>query len=234
MRLHQHLKNNEFVLLYELLDILYYIKEKPIITEGIVPDILFNSISNLGSKLGFKIKRTNSLFTYLSKAEDNLTDLVTYLTLYALANNSKQREELKDDIKNQLAHINKKELTDFFMMLDKGFFGLSSLLRNFLISVFGVEITTYKKWVGDLEFIQNKLKEIKIALLRLNPTKEEMSAFEDFENIINIAIKNSNITEEITGCTSGATTTDNVEKFWPKMGPTTRRKRNKKLRNKLL
>ena len=235
MRIKQYLKNDEYAILFELLDVLYY---NSVLSEGIVPDIVFNSLKRLGNKLGFKISRANSFFDYLAKAEEGLSDLVTNLTLYALAD-GKQKEELKDDIKHQINHVNKKELSNFFLLLDRSMFGFSSFLRNILIAVFGVEISTYKKWSDDIDFIEDKIKEIRIALFRLNPTKEEVDALDDFETIVKNTKDLINIHEEdggggMTGASSGATTTDNVAKFWPKLGPTTRRKKkNKKLRKLL-
>jgi hypothetical protein len=218
-------------LLFEFLDILRYCEENnKILTENIISDTLYNVLKKVGGKLGFKIKRTDSIFTYLTKAEEGLDELVMYLTLFIMSHSSEERNELKQNIKDLLNRINKKELTNLLLLLDKSFFGFSSMLRNLLIGVFGVEITTYKRWEPDMEFINDKIKEIRKALMRTNPTEDEIDALNKFQELINKA--NENIAEEVvTGAASGATTTDNVEKFWPKMGPTTRRRKRKSLKN---
>jgi len=230
MRFKKHLKNNPCLLLFDILDILEFNKN---INEGKVRDIAYNSLKTLGNKLGFKVRRSDSIFDYLARAEENLVDLITYLTLYVLAKDGSQKKELKDEIFNLLKMVNTKEITAFFMQVDRGFFGITSHLRHVLMSIFGVEISTYNKWVDDFNYIEKTLKDIRKVLMRMDPSQEELNALENFELIMSQSKKDMNLKEEITGCSSGATTTDNVEKFWPKLGPTTRRRKRKKL-NKLL
>lgn len=208
----------EYILLVSYLDKLNCLNEMTIANIEITKETMFKKIQNLGKKLGLKVSKTDTFFTYLSRANQNMQDLITLICLYIMSP-QKQKDEIKDDIKNILNNINKREIANFFLMVDRSFLGLSSIIRNTLMNVFGVEISTYKRWQPDLEFIFSKLKEIKIVLDRIGPTKEELETLQAFKNSIKKALHESIVTGD-------------VAKVKPRLDKPVRRKR--KLKNKLL
>ena len=149
----------------------------------IVPDFLFNNIKKVGSMVGLKIKRADSLIDYVSSAEEEIQELFNLLCLYILAPKN-EKSSMKAEIKSKLKKINTRRLAAFFMLVDKMAFGMTSIIRHLLIGVFGVEISTYNKWSSDISYILSHLEKIKSVLMSLSPTQEEIDAFNHFYKIV--------------------------------------------------
>ena len=154
MRLNKYIQDNNFPYLSSLL----YLTKNDIVNEHIIPDNLFNLLKKIGEKIGINVKRSDTIFDYIEKAQSNLVDLFTYATLYFLSKNPKQKEQLKKDMADVLKNVNVKEITAFLMQLDRATIGLTAHVRHILMSLFGIEIATYNKIHTDIELIQKELQ----------------------------------------------------------------------------
>lgn len=154
------------------------------VSEMAVPDPVYQNIKKVGKKIGFKIKRSDTMFDYLARAEREIVDVFNLLCWYILATDKKQKEELKDEIKKALLQINRKRLIAFFVQMDKFTFGIMALVRRVVQNIFGIEITSYNTYVQDIEYIVDHLAKIKKVLWKLNPTPEEINAFNQLNDII--------------------------------------------------
>jgi hypothetical protein len=134
-----------------------------------VSDETFQTLRRLGSKVGLKIERSSGLIKQLRKAGKGMEDLLRYATLYGMTeiSDKESRRELWQDMKGTLKHVNKREVADFFLQLDKNTLSLTSIPRHVLSSLFGIHISTYHQWKDDHEYIMEELKKIEIVLYRL-------------------------------------------------------------------
>lgn len=153
------------------------------LNESVIPDVLFNNLKSVASKVGFKVKQSDSIWDYISSAEIEIQEIFNLLCLYVLAD-KENKSSLKSDIKAAIKKVNTKRFTAFVLMLDKMSFGLTSILRHILMAVFGIEITTYNKWDSDITYILAHLDKIKKVLMRMNPTEEEIRALDKLYRVI--------------------------------------------------
>ena len=159
MRLTRYIQNEHNILgCYYLFDNLNEMSDKT-----------FDTIRRLGSKVGLKIERSNPIFKQLKRAGKGIEDLIRYATLYSMVDigDSQSKKELESDMKNTLKHVNKREVVDFFMQLDKNLFHLTSIPRHILSSLFGIHITSYHEWKEDHDYIKDELKKIEIVMDRI-------------------------------------------------------------------
>lgn len=165
-----------------LLD-LYEIATCNHLNEDIVPDFIFNNIQSAGKKVGFKIKRSDTLFDYLASGGKEIVNLFNLICLYIIASEP-EKTNVKNDIKTELKKINRRRLIAFILQIDKLSFGLTSIVRHILMAVFGLEVTTYNKWAKDIEYIMTHLDKIKKVLMSMNPTPEEIQALDNLYDVI--------------------------------------------------
>jgi hypothetical protein len=174
--------NEEYLddnMLQDLVDALDYGR----LNEAMIPDNLFNPIKSAASKVGFKVKRSDSIFDYLVSAGVEIQELFSLLCQYVVSE-KENKSSLKAQIKTALGKINHRRITAFVLMLDKMTFGLTSIIRHILMYVFGIEITTYNKWENDINYILNHLNKVKKVLMNMSPTEEEIIAFDKLYNVI--------------------------------------------------
>lgn len=166
-------------MLQDLVDVIEYRR----INESMIPDAVFNNIKSAATKVGFKVKRSDSIFDYLRDAGEEIQELFSLLSLYIVADKD-TKPQLTKDIRISLNKINRRKLTAFLLMLDKMAFGLTSLIRHILMYVFGIEITTYNKWESDIRYVLDHLDKVKNVLMRMGPTEDEIRAFDKLYAII--------------------------------------------------
>lgn len=149
-------------------------------------DDTFKTLKTLGSKIGIKVNKSSTIWDYLKKYGKWAEELLRFATLYAFyANTNPQiKNELTKNIKDTLRKVNKKELMDFFMQLDKTTLSLTAIPRHVLQSVFGIQITTYQEWVDDKDYILNSIKKIKSLLKKHENKKEELEILNKLERMI--------------------------------------------------
>ena len=216
------------------------------IDENKITDTLFSGIKKLGDHIGLKIKRADSLFSYLARAEDELYDLVTYATLYLLTNDKKTKDELYTSMKEIISKTNPKEITSFFMELDKMSFGFTSMFRGIFLSLFGIEITAYYNWIDDISYLKKELKNMRVVLTRMSAPEELVNSLTDFETRINklemhedaggggMSGGSVGTGGEVGAGVAAPTTTSNIAKYYSKLGTPVRRRKKKKINLKKL
>jgi len=152
------------------------------IDESVISNQLFNAIKKVGERIGINIKRSDTIFDYLSKAQSNLVDLYTYATLYFLSKDPEQKKQLKNDMAGIIKNVNTKEIAAFLMQLDRATIGLTAHVRHILMSLFGIEIATYNKIYTNTELIQKEIGKIRKILNNIkNVDKKVISALDNFE-----------------------------------------------------
>ena len=146
-------------------------------------DTIFDIVKSLGKKVGLKIKKSDTIFNYIKRAGKGVEDLLRYSTLYGMTDirDTETKDELVKDMKNTLKKVSKKEVIAFFMQLDRGFIGLTSIPRHVLMSLFGIEISTTNKHMDDITYIQKEVRHIKKTLKKMGGTEKELKLITQFE-----------------------------------------------------
>jgi len=219
MRLNNYLQNNE----YPCISTIMAIMESSHINEMAVPDTVFNYLKTMGNKMGFNIKRSDTIFGYIGRMEENMVDLFTYATLYFFSKDDTQKKELYGDMKEIIKRVDAREIASFMLRLDKATLGVSSHVKFVLMNLFGIEISTYNKVVSEIEWITKEIGKIKQALHKMNAKPEVFKSLENFEFAL------SNVSEDGEGAvTTGATLTGNIDKFEKRLTGVARRLQKKK------
>lgn len=154
------------------------------LNEAVVPDSVFQNIRRVGEKIGFKINKSDTVWDYIARGEKEIVEIFDLVCLYILATDEGSKNELKIEIKQALLSVNRKRIVAFFVQLDKFTFGIVALVRRVIQNVFGVEITSYNQFQQDIDYILTHLGKVKKVLLKLDPTKEEMGAYNHLYDVI--------------------------------------------------
>lgn len=184
MRLSSHITETEFPHFQEFLEIYKYIQP---VNE--MSNETFDTIKKLGAKLGFHVKKSDSLFDYLKRAGKGVNDLFRTAVLFGMTDikDSKSRKELVGDAKKTLSKVNKKEVAAFLMQLDRGTIGLTGPIRHILMSFFGIELATYNQMKDDLTWLKDESKLIRKKLNKMGMAKsQEYELIKKFENLITV------------------------------------------------
>lgn len=146
----------------------------------------FETIKKVGKKLGVRIKKSDTVFTYLKKFGRGVDDLIRLSSLYLITDitDSKSRKDIVQDAKNILKGMNKKEIAAFIFQLDKATVGITAHLRHIMQSIFGLEVATYNNWMEDIDYIKKELRHIKTVLKRMGNSEKELKMAEKFEKMI--------------------------------------------------
>lgn len=125
-------------------------------------------------KLGLRLKRTETIWDYIKKGGTWFEDFIRLVSLYLLTDvqDSKTRKMIKTYAKRHLKQVNPKEIAAFILQLDRGLFGLTAHIRHILMSVFGIEVATYNKWLDDPTYIEKEFRHVvQVAKARKIPSK---------------------------------------------------------------
>lgn len=181
MRLEEYIKVNEFRYLSEIITL----GEVMGLDETSEPT--YKAIKSVGEKLGLKVLKSDSLFDYLKRAGKLIDDLVRLASIYLLTDirNKKIKSEIVRDARKIIKKIDKKELMAFLMQLDRSTLGITAHLRHITMSIFGVEITTYNRWLKDVDYLKSEIKNLKAALNRLEGVEDEKEVLKHFEIMMN-------------------------------------------------
>ena len=179
MRLENYLDNK-----FDVLEGLIILTDTPELNE--MPDSVMLLIKDLGKKAGIKVKKTNTIFHYLGKAGKATTDLLKYATLYSITDikDKEKRASLVKDMKGAMQKVDKRDISSFFMRLDKAAFGLTSIPRAVLMNLFGIEVGTPGSWMEDKAYIQTRLNNVRITLKRMGDTEKELKILDRLEKSI--------------------------------------------------
>jgi len=200
---------------------------KEFIDESLIPDTVFNDLVKAGSKVGFRIKRSDTFFDFLKNTEKILQDVVVDIVKYIASNDSGEKEKLKRKITTDLNHMDKRKIIAFLINLEKISFGYVGIVKNLVLGFIGVEITTYNRLRDNRSYILEQLLKIREVLEKSPDNKDEIEAWEVFFNIIKGA--SNFVDENITG----PTTTQNIERFDRPIG-TRPLRRKRRLKNIVL
>lgn len=154
------------------------------LNETIIPERIYKSIKSIGNKLGIKVSKTSSVFEYLADAEREVVDLFDALSLYVLMKDKEQKDAQKETIKKILTGINKQDIINFINVLDGLSFGLSSVFKKLLSTIFGLQISTYSDWKNDIDYILDSIKKIRYVMHKRQFTDEEIEALNKLEDLI--------------------------------------------------
>jgi len=146
-------------------------------------DDTFHKLKKAGKKMGFNVKKSKSLVSYFKSINTGAEDLLRYAALYMLTDikDNASRKELTQDAKKVFKRINKKDVTNMLLQMDKSTIGVTSHVRHIFQSAFGIEVSSYTNWLKDAEYISNTLKDLEITLKRMGDTDEELQALDKFK-----------------------------------------------------
>ena len=148
-----------------------------------VSDETIQTLKRLGAKMGMKVKKTDSIFVYLKKAGKGMENLLRYASMFMLTDvtDNKTRKTIMQDIKKEAQKVNKKEVMDLLMQIDKGLVHFTSIPRHILMSFFGIEITTFHRWMEDREYIEKEVRHIRKKLQDMEGADKEITLLDRFE-----------------------------------------------------
>jgi len=148
-----------------------------------VSDETIQSLKKLGAKVGVRVKKTDSIFTYLKRAGRGMENLLRYASMFMMTDvtDNKTRKKIMQDIKKETKKVDKKAMMDFFMQIDKGLLHFTSIPRHVLMSLFGIEVTTFHKWMEDREYIEKETRHIRKLLQKMEGADKELALLDRFE-----------------------------------------------------
>ena len=179
MRLQRYItKDNVSIQL--LLECMYFIG-----TDNIneMSDKTLAAIENIAKKFGLKVKRSDSLFTYLKdagKVFDNICRMAA-LYVYTDVTDTKTRKMLAQMAKKEIKDINKHKVAAFALQLERSTIGITGIFRHFVQGVLGVEVGAYTNWIDDISYFEKEMVNAGIVLKRMGAEKE-LKALEKFRD----------------------------------------------------
>lgn len=156
---------------------------------GPSPEAL-NMAKKLGKKMGFRINPSDTIFDYLKRASKGINDLFSLTSLYLFTDikDRKSRADIVKNIKRTIGKVDKKEVAAFLMQLDRASIGITAHVRHALMSLTGIEVTTYNQWQGNKKFIEQELILIGKTLEKMNIDKNSgiWRAFDQFRRFVDL------------------------------------------------
>jgi hypothetical protein len=178
MKFKQYLKDNEFK----------YFSEYLLICERTtpLPEDAYKALKSVGEKLGLKVNKSDTIWDYLKKAGKGTNNIMRNAAIFLSTDirNTKLKNQIIKDIKNDAKKLHIKEIAAFLMQLDKSTFGITSKIRHILQTILGVEVSAYYNWENDMDYLEKELKHIKRVLERMGNSEKELKALEKFQNVI--------------------------------------------------
>ena len=197
MKLEQHLKEHNYPN-FELLCVLLDLENEDNLHEG-VSDKTFEVLKKAATKLGLRLKKSDSIFDYLKGMGRGIQDLTRTAALYLLTDikDSKSRRTLERDAKKIIARADKKEITGFLLQVDRASIGLTAHIRHILMSVFGLEVATWNRWLPDSDYIQKELHHVRQILRKRGMPEKDILQLKDIEAKLSRNIKNQDVIDAI-------------------------------------
>jgi len=144
---------------------------------------LFKVLNKVAKKLGLRLKKSETIFSYIKKSGPWFEELLRLASLYLLTDvrDRKTRKQIMSYARKMAKDVNPKEIAAFLMQLDRAAFGLTAHLRHILMSIFGIEVATYNKWLDDPEYIEKEFKHVKIVAKRRGLPASEIAAIDKLQ-----------------------------------------------------
>jgi len=198
MKFEKHLKEHDYPN-FELLCILLDLENEDNLHEGIIPDKTFEVLKNAATKLGFRLKKSDSIFDYLKGMGKAIQDLTRTAALYLLTDikDSKSRRKLERDAKKIIKRADRKEITGFLLQVDRASIGLTAHIRHILMSVFGLEVATWNRWLPDSDYIEKELHHVRQILRKRGMPEKDILQLKDIEAKLSRNIKNQDVIDAI-------------------------------------
>jgi hypothetical protein len=194
MKLEKHIKENSF----PNLEFLCHALDLENLDEGVSGET-FETLKRAADKLGFRLHKSETIFDYFKKMGRGMNDLLRTASLFMLTDikDRKTRAVLIKDAKKIIKKANKKEITAFLMQLDKATLGITSHLRHIITSVFGLELTTYMRFVPDTDYIEAELKRVREVMRKKGMSDDDILMVKDVEAKLKRNIKNQEVIDAI-------------------------------------
>jgi hypothetical protein len=194
MKLEKHIKENSF----PNLEFLCHALDLENLDEG-VSDKTFEVLKRAADKLGFRLHKSETIFDYFKKMGRGMNDLLRTASLFMLTDirDKKSRAILIRDAKKIIKKANKKEIAAFLMQLDKASLGITSHLRHIITSIFGLELTTYMRFVPDTDYIKAELHRVREVMRKKGMSDDDILMVKDIEAKLSRNIKNQEVIDAI-------------------------------------
>jgi len=165
----------------------------------VVSQKTFDVLQKAATKLGFRLKRSDSIFDYLKGMGKGIQDLTRTAALYLMTDikDKKSRRLLVHDAKKIIGRADKKEITGFLLQLDRASIGLTAHLRHIFMSIFGLEVATWNRWLPDSEYIEKELHHVRQVLRKRGMDPEDILMLKDIETKLKKNIMNQNVVDMI-------------------------------------
>lgn len=173
------------------------------LNDGIINEAVsqetFEILDKASAKLGLRLKRSDSIFDYLKGMGRAIQDLTRTAALYLMTDikDKKTRRILTHDAKKIIKRADKKEITGFLLQLDRATIGITAHLRHILMSIFGLEVATYNRWLPDSEYIEKELHHVRQILRKRGMKEKDILMLKDLEQKLTRNIHNQNVIDMI-------------------------------------
>ncbi len=196
MKFDKHLKEHNYPN-FELLCFIATLNDS-VINEAVSQET-FDVLDKASAKLGLRLKRSDSIFDYLKGMGRGIQDLTRTAALYLMTDikDKKSRRILAHDAKKIIKKADKKEITGFLLQLDRATIGITAHLRHIMMSIFGLEIATYNRWLPDSEYIEKELHHVRQILRKRGMKEKDILMLKDLESKLTRNIKNQNVIDMI-------------------------------------
>ena len=151
-----------------------------------ISDETFDELKNVANKIGLRIKRSDTIFTYIKDASKNVFNMFKLLSKYLNTDikDKQSRRKIEGEIRKAIKNTNKKEMVAFLGQLDKNTIGIGAILRHLLQATFGIEIEFYTNWVTDKKYLEKEVKDIKKVLKKMGDTEKEIETITKFGEMV--------------------------------------------------
>jgi hypothetical protein len=192
MKLEKHLKEHDYPN-FEFLCFIATLNDSEM--NEAVSKRTFDFLERAAQKLGLRLKRSDTIYGMLKGAGIAIQDLVRTASLYLMTDikDKKSRSILVRDAKKIIKKADKKEIANFLLQLDRATLGITSHLRHIVMSIFGVEIAAYNKFLPDSEYIKKELHHVRQILRKRGLEQKEIDVLKDLEHKLTRNIQNQNV-----------------------------------------
>ena len=133
------------------------------LNEIAISDDAFMALKDFGSKYGIRIEKSRNIFDYLKSSGKGLSRLVKLTAMYADTDlkDSKTRKSIASNIKKEVKKVNKQDIINFFLILDKNTTHITSILRHVLEGLTGIHVGSYGEWKSDRDYVLEAMEKVK-------------------------------------------------------------------------
>lgn len=159
----------------------------------------FDLLKAAAAKMGLRLKKSETLWSYVKKGEQWFEEMLRLVSLYLLTDvqDGSTRKLIRKYAKGLVKQVDAKEIAAFILQLDRAAFGLTAHLRHILMSVFGIEVATYNKWLDDPEYVRKEFRHVKKLAKRRGISPAHIIAIDKLQTQLIQDIMNREVEKEI-------------------------------------